>query len=205
VLGGSYHDDPDYKERVAKHLRRKSGLHANYFARSFSGEQYILRAFPVFHRALAVEKGSGGLGLTFRALLFLTIAKYFLTSSGRDYFYAGEVGRFSNLLLWKQYSIRNCMVHCLLLQRLGYINALGLESVHRTKFVLTMKARAFFQELDKQFKATVLPDNSMTKSKALHRASSTRTQELYLTLGQSSSSTSTTSPSATRLNRSASY
>jgi hypothetical protein len=154
VLGGSYRDDPDYKARIARHLRRKSGSKANYFARSFSGEQYVLLAFPLFHRALAVARGSGGLGLTFRSLLFLMIAKYFLTSSGRDYFYAGEVGRFSNSLLWKQYSIRNSMVHCLLLQRLGYINALKDESIHRTKFVLSMKSRTFFRELENQFRST---------------------------------------------------
>ena len=79
ILKGSYGDNPNYKQRVARHLRRKSGRQADYFARSFSGENYILRAFTVFHRALAVEKGNRGLGLTFRSLLFLMIAKQYLT------------------------------------------------------------------------------------------------------------------------------
>ena len=153
ILKGSYGDNPNYKQRVARHLRRKSGRQADYFARSFSGENYILRAFTVFHRALAVEKGNRGLGLTFRSLLFLMIAKQYLTVNAKDYFYATQVGDLSNSLLWKQYSIRNCMVHCQTLQRLNYINPLQIDSkVHKTKFVLSMKARGFFHELEKEFK-----------------------------------------------------
>jgi hypothetical protein len=152
LLTGSYRDDPKYKQRVARHLRRKSGRRADYFAKSFSGEQFILRAFTVFHRAMAVERANCGLGLTFRSLLFLLIAKYYLTSSGKDYFIAGQVGSFSNTLLWKQYSIRNAIVHCILLQKLNYINAVNIEKTHRTKYVLSMKARGFFRDLDKQFK-----------------------------------------------------
>jgi hypothetical protein len=159
ILAGSYQDSPTYKRRVARHLRRKSGKRSDFFARSFSGEQFVLRAFTVFHRALAVERGAGGLGLTFRSLLFLLIAKYYLTHSGKDYFFAGQVGRFSNLLLWKQYSIRNAVVHCILLQRLNYINAVNPETkTNRTKYVLSMKSRALFRELDKHFKRATSMD-----------------------------------------------
>jgi hypothetical protein len=153
VLTGSYQNDADYRKRISRHLKRKSAKRADYFARSFSGEQYTLRAFTVFHRAVALARETSGLALTFRTLLFLLIAKYYLTHSGKDYFFAGQVGQFSNSLLWKQYSIRNASVLCNTLQRLNYLNTTNTKNGERIKYVLSMKARSFFRDLDQQFKA----------------------------------------------------
>lgn len=148
----TYKDDPLYQARVARHLRRKSGRRANYLARSFGGEAYVLRAFAVFHRVLQTTKQGSNSGLTFRALLFLMIAKAWLVSAGKDSFAPHTVGKFSNRLLAANYSVRNPVVLSLELERLFFLNPLPTPIGGRTKYVLSMKARAFFRDLDTEFR-----------------------------------------------------
>lgn len=148
----SYKDDPKYKARVARYIRRKTGRRANYVARAFGGEAYILRAFMVFHQVLQVTRQGRNKGLNFRNALFMIIAKQWLTSTGKDSFSPTAVGYYSNAILFTGYSIRTPHVHSLQLERLGFLNPLPIGKSGRIKYVLSMKARAFFRDLDTEFK-----------------------------------------------------
>jgi len=148
----TYGNDPDLKQRIARHQRRKKARKANYYGRSFSGEFYILKAMAVLHRQLLIER-TANKGLSFRNLLFLLLAKQYMTSYTLDSFYASAIGNYTNAILGKHYSFRTSLCHALVLERLGYINPLTNDTkVHHTPYVLSMKSRALFRDLEREFK-----------------------------------------------------
>jgi hypothetical protein len=149
----AYENNPRYKARIARHKRRTKGRQLDYFARSYSGEYYILRALAVLHQILRIERDINK-GFDFRALLFLLTAKQYLTTSGKDHFTARQIHKYSNAIFHTRYTLRASYSYTVLCEGMFFLNPLRTdEPTARRRYVLSMKARTLFRDIEREFKA----------------------------------------------------
>jgi hypothetical protein len=148
----TYESNPVYKARILRHKRRGKERKLDYIARSLSGEYFILRAMMVMHKALRIERDVNK-GMSFRAMMFLLMAKQYLTITGKSWFTAHEINRYSRHILDTNYSFRSSLSYAILCEGLFYLNPLANDKTSRRRYVLSMKARALFRELEQEFKS----------------------------------------------------
>ncbi len=146
-----YLSDPEYQARVARLLRRRKKTYADYFARSWSGEYHLFRGLITLDQVLYTHRATHH-GLNLAAFKLLISAKFYLTQKGDDYFHATTIHKFMNRLFYRSLSIGHSVNLCKELVKLQYINPLRIDSRHKPKYVLTMKSRALFREIETEFK-----------------------------------------------------
>lgn len=160
----TYDDNPAYQLAVHRYARRKAGKRKNYFARSYGVEYGILMGWAAFHKVLQVERKNNK-GITRAHLIALLICKAYLVSSGRDYLFARSLQTYTSTLLWRDYSIQSSSSICRDLEAAHYLNPLPIDKRHQTKYVLSMKARAFFRDLDEAYKLPFDPESYLHKTR----------------------------------------
>ncbi len=144
----TYNANPLYKARIARFKRRAKARKLDFYSRTFNGCYFIMRG-----RALRLERDLNR-GFHFRHLVYLMLAKHYLTASGKDSFTAKDIQLYSRHISWTTFSWRGSLSYALQCERLLYLNPLTIDGKISTRqFVLSMKTRQIFREIEREFKS----------------------------------------------------
>lgn len=141
-----------FSHKVKRHRRRWSRQRMAYHASSFGMDHIIWRSLCAMYTQVRIEKDQLRY-LTFRDMTWLLAMKQFCVDSGQDAFHMREIRRYINFNFKSNVSAKTSMYAYKKLTKAGYLALDGFEGTvkRKSKIVLTMKARAFYQDLYKMF------------------------------------------------------
>lgn len=136
--------DEKMRKKIKRHYKRKTRNHVRYYANGFGKDFIIWRSLCAFYIQERVEKENHRY-LGVRDMIWLLAMKQYLVETGADSFYITDIKRFLNYNFKQNKSGRTAMVVFDNLLKSGFIIKEGLGG---RKIVLTMKARAFYRDLE---------------------------------------------------------
>lgn len=138
-----------FRKKIKRQRRRSSRQRLAYYVNSFGTDHIIWRSLCALYTQLRIEKDQKRY-LSLTDMIWLLAMKQFCVESGQDKFHMREVRRYMNFHFKTNRSAETSATISKRLIKSGYITLDGLPST-RTKYILTMKARAFYQDLYELF------------------------------------------------------
>jgi hypothetical protein len=139
--------DDQMRKKIKRHHKRKSRNKVRYYANSFGKDLIIWRSLCALHVQERTEKDMHRY-ITIRDMIWLIAMKQFIVEHGADSFYMKDIRRFMNYNFKQNKSALTSQIVLKTLLRSGHVMREGLGG---NKIVLTMKARAFYRDLDDLF------------------------------------------------------
>lgn len=140
--------DDKMRGKIKTFHRRRSKENVRYYANSYAKDHIIWRSLCALYVQERIEKDNKRY-LTFQKMIWLLAMKQYVVESGKDKFWMGEIKRYLNFHFKQKKSQRYAVSVTKSLLKAGYIMETGL---HKTEgYMLTMKARAFYRDLDELF------------------------------------------------------
>jgi hypothetical protein len=136
--------DEQLRKKIKRHHKRKSRNAVRYFANSFGKDMIIWKSLCALHVQERTEKDMKRY-INIRDMIWLIAIKQFLVEHGADSFYMREIRRFMNYNFKQNKSALTSQMVLKTLLKSGHVMREGLAG---NKLVLTMKARAFYRDLD---------------------------------------------------------
>lgn len=139
--------DEQVKKRIKRHHRRKSLEKMRYIANSYS-KDYLLWVCLCALNVQSVIERDRQRQLTVTHMIILIAMKQYMVESGKDYFTKTTLRAFMRDNFKRIGSHRNAINYFYNLLKANYISIIHKEGVYGRKYCLTMKARAFFRDLN---------------------------------------------------------
>lgn len=140
--------DDAMRRKIKSFHRRKSKDNVRYFANSYGKDHIIWRALCAFYTAERIEKDNKRF-IRVTHMIWLLAMKQYVVDSGNDWFYMKDIKLYINFHFKQRKSAQLSVLVSKALLRAGYIVYNGVHK--RDGFMLTMKARAFYRDLDELF------------------------------------------------------
>lgn len=138
-----------FRHKIKRQRRRSSKQRLAYFVNSYGTDHIVWRSLCALYTQVRIEKDQKRY-LTFVDMVWLLAMKQYCVESGQDKFYMREIRRFLNFNFKSNRSGETSMVIANRLIDAGYLVRDGIPGL-KTKYILTMKARAFYQDLYELF------------------------------------------------------
>lgn len=136
------------RKKVKSFHRRRSKQNIKYYVNSYGKDLIIWRCLCAFYTAERIEKENKRY-LRVSHMIWLLAIKQYCIEAETDVFFMRDIKNYINRCFRQNKSAQLSVVVSKALLRGGYIIQDGLSN--RTGFMLTMKARAFYRDLDELF------------------------------------------------------
>lgn len=141
--------DKDLEEKIKRHHRRKSKNLMRYFANQFSVDHIIWRSLCAMQVQRRIEKDQHRF-LQFDDFVWLLAIKQYVIETGKDKFFRKTVRNFINFNFKQSKSSLTAIRRFERLEKSGFLYR---DTVNGSKkYMMTMKSRAFFRDLNDLFK-----------------------------------------------------
>lgn len=137
--------DEQLRRKIKSYHRRKSKNHVRYYANGFGKDHIIWRSLCALYTQERIEKDQKRY-LTVNDMIWLIAMKQFVVESGKDTFFMRDIRRFIDFHFKQRRSALNAVNVSNKLLKAGYITNAGPTKMWG--YMLTMKARAFYRDLE---------------------------------------------------------